>query len=182
MFKIQSFQWWAKFQDMLTAINNIYFSPKLKADRYWDWLSYHETHFTWHTEWLQKGKALRRIYFSSLIWPNIPLEGSLPWWQLLGNLTVPSPIKVPLFLDSQYLFYSRCAIWPLSVINLLSWMAVWGNRHHYLISLIPWEVSAHWNLIHMALIHFPFTALKFKRHYPQVREAKDQVDNSLQMI
>lgn len=41
--------------------------------------------FTWYTVWLQKGRALRRIYFSSLIWPNILHEWSFPGWQVLEN-------------------------------------------------------------------------------------------------
>lgn len=112
-----------------TLRKKIYFFYKVK-DRYWYWLSHHRTLII--PDKLH-GSKKTILWEGHTFLPSFDLtflgrgqSHGDSYWQ---TLTVSSPIKVPLAPDSQYPLHSRCAIWPLSVINLLSWMAFWENRH-----------------------------------------------------
>ena len=119
-----------------TLKRRIYFSSKVKEILGLTFLSWN-SYFTWYTERSQKGKD----WEGSIFLPSFDLtflrRGHSHGDSFLQTLTGPSPIKVSLLPHSQYSFYSRCAIWPLSVIKLLSSMVALGNRHHCLISFIP---------------------------------------------
>lgn len=133
-----------------------------------------DSYFTWYTEWLQKGKD----WDVSIFLPSFDLtflrRGHSYSDSFLQTLTVQSPIKVSLFPDGQYPFYSGCAIWPLSVIKPLSWMKPWFLLYHRCFS--PLKSHPH------ATNYFSLYSPQFERHYPQANEAQKQVNNSLQMI
>lgn len=99
-------------------------------------------------------------YFSYHMWHNGPQEELL-----LATATGKCWQKVSHVPDTEDALYSRCAIWPLPITQLVFWMVLLENRYYYLIFCLLWEVSGnYWPSHVMSITHFVWAVYKPVRH------------------